>query len=208
MSWFVNSTMAGNGMTLATGGPVFLLLYATSQPLALSLTFEGFSFKKRKPIKYETIYVKCFGDTVYFSKCNNSTKRVVIVFSCELSFMMSTQIQTKREESVLIRWAVGQERSRKVSRGRISGSESGLMAGTKVSSKSQVYHRILAMMMGGIKITYISSSSDHWHPHFRVYLTVGTLLSALLAIFQSILITTQQEYMRNIHETGLERGSG
>ena len=56
---------------------------------------------------------------------------------------------------------MGQERSGKVSRGRISGSESGLMAGTKVSSKSQVYHRILAMMMGGIKITYISSSSDH-----------------------------------------------
>ena len=151
--------------------------------------------------------MKCFGDTAYFSKCNKSTKRVVIVYSCVLSFMISTQVQTRREQSVLIRWAVGLERSRKVSRGRISGSESGLMAGIKVSSKSQVCHRILAMMMKGIKITYISSNSDHWHPHFRVYLTVGTLWSALLAIFQSILLTAQQEYTRNIHETGLERGS-
>ena len=55
------------------------LLYATSQPLALSLTFEGFHFKKRKPIKYETVYVKCFGDAVYFSKCNNSTELLLCI---------------------------------------------------------------------------------------------------------------------------------
>ena len=46
MSWCVNSMMARNGMKLATRGPVFLLLYATSQSLALSLTFERFNFKK------------------------------------------------------------------------------------------------------------------------------------------------------------------
>ena len=105
------------------------------------------------------------------------------VFLCIVLYAVNPSTDKERRVSA-DQVSCGTGKKQEGVQGRISGSESGLMAGIKVSSKSQVYHRILATVLGGIKVTYISSNSDHWHPHFRVYLTVGTLLSALLAIFQ------------------------
>ena len=70
------------------------------------------------------------------------------------SFMMSTQVWSWTEKSVLIRQAMGLERNRKMSGWRISGSESSIMA--EIKSPFQVTGlgaMMLAMTMGGIKMT-------------------------------------------------------
>ena len=142
----------------------------------------------KKTIEYETVYVECFGRYTYFSKCSNSTKRVVIVCSHVLW-------------TILYDGNLGVTKGTKVSTHQVSCGTGKKQSDVCVGSlwfrnsyhsrnqKSLPCHnsgdRILAMMLGGVMSAAIRTTDTtltEGLPHCRHSLHV------LLALSQSVFI--------------------